>query len=73
MLKSLCGYEYISVIMMGSILFLIVDFIVAVTQKNKKQSKLIFRTIVILGFIALAGFLLLCVFMHHINQVPMEV
>lgn len=66
MLKSLCGYEYISVIMMGSILFLIVDFIVAVTQKNKKQSKLIFRTIVILGFIALAGFFTaMCIHAPH--------
>lgn len=37
MLKSLCGYEYISVIMMGSILFLIVDFIVAVTQRIRNS------------------------------------
>lgn len=54
--KCLCGYEYISCIMMGLIVFLLTDFILALLQKNKKQVMLLFRTIVMIGSIALIGF-----------------
>lgn len=54
--KSLCGYEYITVVMMGLILFLFSDFSVAVAKKNSESAKMIFRTIIILGITALAGF-----------------
>lgn len=56
-IKCLCGYEYISCIMLGLIAFLLVDFIVAVGQKDKRKQKLLFKTIFGLGLMALAGFL----------------
>lgn len=57
MVKCMCGYEYISVIMMGLIIFLIVDFISAVVSKDTKKAKLIFRTTVIIGIVAILGFI----------------
>ena len=54
--KCLCGYEYITSVMMGLILFLMVDFIVALFVHDKKQLYLCFRTIFILGIISLIGF-----------------
>lgn len=56
MLKCLCGYEYISVVMMGLIAFLLTDFATAIAQKNKEMTRLLFRTIFIVGIMALAGF-----------------
>lgn len=56
MIKCLCGYEYISVVMMGLIQFLLVDLILAVVSKNKEHIRLLFRTIFILGICALIGF-----------------
>lgn len=56
--KSLCGYEYISAVMMGMVAFLAVDFIMAVAQKEKGKASLLFRTTVSLGCCALAGFAL---------------
>lgn len=55
--KCLCGYEYISVIMMGLIAFLLVDLAVAVIRKDTKESLLLLHTVVIIGILALAGFL----------------
>lgn len=55
--KSLCGYEYISVVMMGLISFLLVETIVAIIQKNKDKTTLYIRTILLLGLLALAGFM----------------
>ncbi len=56
-LKCLCGYEYISVIMMGLISFLLADFICALLKKDKNTSRLLFRTIFLIGIIALLGFM----------------
>ena len=56
-MKCLCGYEYISSIMMGLISFMLVDFIAAITKRDKEKAKLLFRTIVIIGFVALLGFM----------------
>lgn len=61
--KSLCGYEYMSVIMLGMISFLLVDFVKAVFVKNRKETVLLFRTIFVLGMIALAGFVT-AIFIH---------
>lgn len=57
MVKSLCGYEYISVIMMGLIAFLLTDCVVTVSKKETEKAKLLFRTIVIMGIAALMGFM----------------
>lgn len=54
--KCLCGYEYISTIMMGLISFISADLISAVINRDRTKSILLFRTIVILGLAALAGF-----------------
>ena len=56
LLKCLCGYEYISTVMMGLIQFLLVDMILAVVRKDRKKAMLLLRTIFLLGVAALAGF-----------------
>jgi len=58
LLKCLCGYEYITTIMIGSISFLIVDFLVAIMNKDKIKKIMLFKAIfsmsagVLLGFCA---------------------
>ena len=47
--KCLCGYEYISTIMLGLIAFLLIDFLKSVFEKDFKKSKLLFNTIFILS------------------------
>lgn len=54
--KCLCGYEYISVIMMGLIAFLLADLVKAVADKDKNKIKLEVRTILIIGIVAVCGF-----------------
>ena len=56
MLKSLCGYEFITAIMLGLITFILVDLIKAIIAKDKKRALLIFRTTVLIGIAALLGF-----------------
>jgi len=56
LIKSLCGYEYISSIMMGMIAFLLVDMLLAITERDKNKFNLTFRTTVIIGIFALLGF-----------------
>lgn len=57
LLKCLCGYEYISTIMMGAIVFLLTDLtLVILERKDSQKIKLLFRTIFLLGVAALAGF-----------------
>ena len=55
--KSLCGYEYISAVMMGLIFFLSADFVVYITKKDTKQAKILIRTIFLIGIMALLGFI----------------
>lgn len=58
-LKSACGYEYISTIMMGSIVFLLTDMTVAVIERKDKTTILrLFKTIFMMGIFAVAGFAL---------------
>lgn len=56
LIKSLCGYEYISVIMMGAIAFLLVDLVKAIFEKQRKDEKLLLKSILIIGGMALLGF-----------------
>lgn len=56
LIKSLCGYEYVSTIMMGLIQFLLVDLACAASRKDWKSAKNIFKTVFCLGLAALAGF-----------------
>lgn len=56
-LKSACGYEYITTIMLSSIVFLLTDFVLALMErKDKQRVKRLFWTIFWMGISALAGF-----------------
>ena len=54
--KSLCGYEYITTVMLGLIAFPVIDWIVAVIKKDKKRALVLLKTIFIMGVLALVGF-----------------
>ena len=56
MLKCLCGYEYITSIMLGMIMFLLTDAALAVIKKDKEQIVLTLKTTVVMGVMALLGF-----------------
>lgn len=53
LIKCLCGYEYITTIMLSTIIFFIVDFFI---EKNKKEKKNIVKTIFIVGISCLLAF-----------------
>ena len=55
--KCLCGYEYISTVMMGAIAFLLADLLSSLYTGKRTQAVLLVRTIVIIGVIALLGFM----------------
>ena len=56
-IKSACGYEYISTIMLSSIVFLLTDFTIALLErKDNAKIKRLFWTIFWMGIFALAGF-----------------
>ena len=59
-IKCLCGYEYITVIMLAMIMFMLYDLIF---EKNKEKKKEIFKTIFVVGITALLGFI--CAFLIH--------
>ncbi len=52
-IKCLCGYEYITSIMMMTISFFVFDFFIA---NNKEQRKEILKTTIIVGLVCLLGF-----------------
>jgi hypothetical protein len=55
--KSACGYEYISTVMLGGIVFLLVDLIcVLIEHKEKGKIKRLFSTTFAMGVSALLGF-----------------
>jgi len=56
LIKSACGYEYLPVIMLSSIMFLLVELINYFFKKDIKQSKLLLKTIFYIGFYSLLGF-----------------
>ena len=56
MMKCLCGYEYITTVMLGTIAFPSVEFLTALANKDREKAKLLFRTIFLLGVSALLGF-----------------
>lgn len=57
LIKCLCGYEYITVVMMSSIVFLLTDTVTAFIQKaDRKKKILLIRTIFFIGVCALLGF-----------------
>lgn len=56
LVKCLCGYEYLSTIMIASVSFLLVDFIKSIINKDKESTKLYFKTIFIMGLCEVLGF-----------------
>lgn len=57
MIKSLCGYEYITAVMLGAVAFLFTDLLCGIfVTKDRKGALLLLRTMVIMGIAALAGF-----------------
>ena len=54
--KSLCGYEYITTVMLGLIAFLLIDCGMAIIKKDKERKVCLLRMIFTLGVIALAAF-----------------
>lgn len=58
LVKSLCGYEYLSVILLAMISFLLIDFLEAVFVKDSAKAKIFARHILLLGIFAVAGFVL---------------
>lgn len=55
-IKCLCGYEFISTIMMGLISFPLAELVCALADKDKKRAKQLFISVFSLGICALAGF-----------------
>lgn len=55
-IKCLCGYEYISAVMMGLISFMLIDLAVAVIKRDRERTLLFFKAVFIMGCIAIAGF-----------------
>lgn len=56
LVKCLCGYEFITTIMLSSIAFLAAEFFLNIKNKRKDESILLFRVIVVMGMFALLGF-----------------
>ncbi len=57
LVKSLCGYEYITAVMLGLVFFPMTDFFIALAGKKKEKALLILRITLIMGAAALAGFI----------------
>lgn len=55
-LKSACGYEFITTVMMGSILFLLADAAVCLTRREWKAFRRVLMNIFAIGIAALLGF-----------------
>lgn len=55
-IKSLCGYEYVSTIMVGSVQFLFVDLVLACRQKERTKAVILLKAALGIGFAAIAGF-----------------
>lgn len=56
LVKCLCGYEFISVVMMGLISFLLVDFVLSLKNRDRESALRLGKCIVIIGVLALLGF-----------------
>ena len=55
LIRAATAYEYITVIMLSSIMFLAVEWVRTI-KTDKQQSKLLFRTIFMIGIMSLLGF-----------------
>ena len=58
MLKSLCGYEYITNVMLGGIEFFLIEIILAMFKKDRKKLLSLLKTTFFLGISSIVGFML---------------
>ena len=56
--KCLCGYEYVSTVLVGLIAFLLCDIAVYLFKKDGKKAALAFRTAFVLGVVSICAFAL---------------
>lgn len=66
-IKCLCGYEYLTAIMLGMISFLLADWFEALRHHERQNAKRLFFTVFFLGISALLGFV--CAFCIHGHMV----
>lgn len=65
--KCACGYEYITVVMLETVVFLLADFTMAFLRKQRKQAILLLRTIFLIGVAALMGFVVVILIHGYIR------
>lgn len=56
MVKCLCGYEYVSAVMVGMVAFPLADLACALAGREKKRARQLFLSTFFMGLCALAGF-----------------
>ena len=56
LVKSLCGYEYISTILVAMMTFLFADFVAAAVKKDGKKCAEYLKVMSVMGVMAVAGF-----------------
>lgn len=66
-LKCACGYEYITVVMLGAVVFLLADLTMAILRKQKRQAGLLLRTTFFVGVAALMGFVVVILIHGYIR------
>ena len=64
--RSACGYEYITVIMLSSIMFLVVEWLCAL-KENRQYSNTLLRTIFMIGIMSLLGFAVTILIHSHMR------
>ena len=57
-IKSLCGYEYLSAILLAMIAVPVIDFFESIFNRDFKNAFFIFKTIFIMGCLAVLGFII---------------
>lgn len=65
--KCACGYEYITAVMLGTIIFLLTDLTMAIIRKQRKQAGLLLRTTFCVGLSALLGFVVVILIHGYIR------
>lgn len=58
MIKSLCGYEYITTVMLGGIEFFLIEIILAMFSKDKKKLLSYLKNTFFLGIFSISGFMI---------------
>ena len=67
--KCLCGYEYLTSIMLGMIIFLLADWFEALKHHERQNAKRLFFTVFSLGISAILGFICaLCIHAHMVGN-----